>query len=526
MLKRALAKGRLKVNTRPAPAAATLLTPQIHVPEMHVPEIPAATELQAGAAIVHLVGNVPRHGTPLGDFVRQPELVNGYPAYRTDGDRMLWWAEGTWHVGRPQKLGTTRGMLTARDDSPVPEDITAAWRAADGKGGWLDASQVRCISDKAMAAELQAGAVVVHLVGHASHQYDSLGDYARQPELVNGRPVHIWLAGARVLWWAKGNWYIGKPEDLGAARGMLTARDGSPVPEGVTAAWRIWDYWDGQGGWLDAPQVRCISDKTMAAELQAGAVTVHLVGNTPQRQLSLGDFLRQPELVNGRPAYTWLAGARVLWWTKGDWYVGKPEDLGAARGMLTARDGSPVPEGIIAAWRISDRRGGWLEVPRMRCISNAALAAELQAGAMPIALHSRGSWEETEEMKQRHAVAIQEMEASRAALEQARAESMACAIEEAEAKTEAGKHLKEARAREGAAARVLDKVRQEREAGHKARVPRNHRELVGQGTLKNGTPTFIDVNDEMLWWSNDSGCWLLAAAEDAGEELWLVRATR
>ena len=66
----------------------------------------------------------------------------------------LWWAEGRWRCGKEEWVGSDWSGIRAKGGSLLPE--LCVWEAYDGAAKqWFDAPKVRCVSESAIAAELE-----------------------------------------------------------------------------------------------------------------------------------------------------------------------------------------------------------------------------------------------------------------------------------------------------------------------------------------------------------------------------------
>jgi len=102
----------------------------------------------------------------------------------------------------------------------------------------------------------------------------------------------------------------------------------------------------------------------------ADAVYISLQGYPPANahpdaQASLGLFLLQSHVVNGKPSYVHATRPNVmLWWIrKGDWCIGLKRGLGTGKCFAYAPydRGAALPNDIHGKWKFLDNGAGWVD---------------------------------------------------------------------------------------------------------------------------------------------------------------------
>ena len=85
----------------------------------------------------------------------------------------------------------------------------------------------------------------------------------------------------------------------------------------------------------------------------------------PEIQGSLGLFLNQGHMVNGRPAYAHASRSDVmLWWMpNGEWCIGDTQRVGTGRCLMRAakQRGTAIPLEISGKWKVKDNGSGWVD---------------------------------------------------------------------------------------------------------------------------------------------------------------------
>ena len=85
----------------------------------------------------------------------------------------------------------------------------------------------------------------------------------------------------------------------------------------------------------------------------------------PDAQASLGLFLLQTHVVNGKPSYVHATRPNVmLWWIrKGDWCIGLKRGLGTGKCFAYAPydRGAALPNDIQGKWKFLDNGAGWVD---------------------------------------------------------------------------------------------------------------------------------------------------------------------
>ena len=218
-----------------------------------------------------------------------------------------------------------------------------------------------------------ARATVVYLNGGATEPYGfALGRYERQEELCQQRRVYTSADGERAIWWAHGAWYVGAPSSVGKRSGFLTAEENTDVPEDIGVVWKAASA---EGGWTEAPAVRCFTEEEhttlLLAALEGAAEAVYMRGSMPTdvNSFCLGTYTRRPEpLTNDRYVYEHAskAGVLLLWWLTGSWYIGTTDDVGTRRCLLTVEDNAALPEAIAAEWHVASS-AGFAPAPDLTC---------------------------------------------------------------------------------------------------------------------------------------------------------------
>ena len=264
-----------------------------------------------------------------------------------------------------------------------------------------------------------------------------LGTYKRvEGTTVNAFPTFQMCdsdgAPIRMLWRTNsGLWQVGDPDDVGKNAGVLS---GALTKGGSRLEGALWRVSDGRQ-WLDAPLVRCVDGEQMAAAMAEGAATVHLVGTMPRgtRTARLGTYDRTGETLNGRPTYKQrgVPEGFYMWYHPGTeehpasvnaWRVGS--NLGGT-GSTHIAGPTLLPEDS-QGWRALAKpesgtgKSSWVDAPSLRCITDAALKAEHEAGSRTVHVvgfepsgqqrHSLGAFDRVEPLvnhrpqyKQRHA---------------------------------------------------------------------------------------------------------------------------
>jgi len=211
------------------------------------------------AAVIHLVGKVPRHNPCIGKYTRLEEQIDYRHVYQSDdGCYSLWWTGGSWFVGPTQAKGKQVGCLQVSENTDVPEDVSATWTAYDiESSSWRKVPELRAVSDeerqRMVAEALAAAKPVVAMSGETPDGKDAgaFGDLSKG-ELENDRHVYRNAESGIALWWSEGAWALGDERDIGTHAAFLLAMDDSTVPEAITGVWQVC----GGGVWHDAPQVR------------------------------------------------------------------------------------------------------------------------------------------------------------------------------------------------------------------------------------------------------------------------------
>ena len=101
-------------------------------------------------------------------------------------------------------------------------------------------SENSCSNEVYMEFESQAHAGLTHSI--------SAGKYTKASGLYSGMPFWIQSNGTYMLWFAKGQWRIGKESYLGTTTSNLHSTNSPPCPESIGSNWKYLD----DGEWLDA----------------------------------------------------------------------------------------------------------------------------------------------------------------------------------------------------------------------------------------------------------------------------------
>ena len=357
-----------------------------------------AAELGQAASTIHLVGSTPnvREGSTdwiqmhkVGCYSARPDRVNGLPSYAMAGsDHMMWWAAGSWRIGIAEFIASERCSLRIENPALLPEHATGAWKAWDGLA-WVDVPELRVLSAEALAAKTQHAESTIHLVGGTSPRQihaAQLGKYIRRTVAINEMPsFEKEGAPGTLIWWHAGRWLCGPTASAGSSRRWLDASDGSLLPEHATGMWRVWDH--KASAMADVPGLRCISETALSAELvEHAAPAIHLVGGTSPQSIHvprLGRYVSNypKESVNGMPVYVKEASpfsaAACIWRDSGRWLCGPAGDVGTDMRWMEVPDDLLLPDRATGMWQVwDDVSQAWAEVPGLRCVSDAAMAAE------------------------------------------------------------------------------------------------------------------------------------------------------
>ena len=206
----------------------------------------------------------------MGVYVMQDDtLVNGRPYYQQEDDSgkcrlahdNMIWASGSglvWLLGAPRDLGTTRCLLSLRDDGGalLPERATGVWSVWTG-GAWVDEASISCVTLASAVEELKPAAAV-YLVGSVPNDQASrvepyvTGQYQLRPELVNGRPSYSLTRGDRTLKWVGGFWAVGSNSTNFCEEAALARCAGAALlPQLAASCWVVMG--ESSGEWVDAP---------------------------------------------------------------------------------------------------------------------------------------------------------------------------------------------------------------------------------------------------------------------------------
>ena len=92
-----------------------------------------------------------------GRYERSEEMCQQRHVYVAgDGERAMWWAHGSWYIGRKANVGKRSGALTAMENTDVPEDIVAPWMMAAEGNAWVATEGVACITEDAHITKSRA----------------------------------------------------------------------------------------------------------------------------------------------------------------------------------------------------------------------------------------------------------------------------------------------------------------------------------------------------------------------------------
>ena len=239
--------------------------------------------------------------------------------YSNDGGLSIWFVSGYWFVGKTSGIGNMSGFFCVNDSAEAPNRVVGTWQASSSS--WNDMPTLACITlveQEAQVAEARSGASqAVQLTGRTPQDSNKgmLVKYTLvDGELLNDRHVYAAEGGA-VVWWVKGSWYVGDQSSKGRQSGFMTVSDSAFKPEAITTTWQV----ACDGGWLDAPELSCISEdahEAMTSAARSGAAAVvYLAGESPgERNVSsLGKFTRMDgELHLDRFTYKRDDGRNIL----------------------------------------------------------------------------------------------------------------------------------------------------------------------------------------------------------------------
>eukprot|EP00966_Prymnesium_polylepis_P191093 4428669-Prymnesium_polylepis.1 len=193
----------------------------------------------------------------MGVYVMQSDtLVNGRPYFQRENDRSkcpccdyardnMIWASGSgllWQLGAPHDLGTTRCLLSLRDDGGalLPERATGVWSAWTN-GAWVEEASISCVTLAAAVAELKPTSVC--LVGGIpvgrTCRLNLQGTYHLGSEYVNGRPTYCHVQGAVRMWWVDGYWTVGHALDFGSQASLAWCAGEELLPELAAPCWVV-----------------------------------------------------------------------------------------------------------------------------------------------------------------------------------------------------------------------------------------------------------------------------------------------
>lgn len=204
----------------------------------------------------------------LGRYERSPEMCQNRHVYTSgDGERALWWSNGSWYFGRD--VGKRAGFLTAKENTDVPEDVAVPWMMASAGNGWAELEGVSVVTEEkhieAAAAALAEAAEAVYVSGATPGGVNAvaLGKYTRESSVLNSRHTYInedAECGPLRMWWMhgdpSGSWYIGPQASAGSRRALLSVADNALLPEAMTSGSTNWQVATNEG-FVKAPDVRC-----------------------------------------------------------------------------------------------------------------------------------------------------------------------------------------------------------------------------------------------------------------------------
>ena len=133
-------------------------------------------------------------------------------------------------------------------------------------------------------------------------------------------------------------------------------------------------------------------DATLQSERQRGAATVHIVGPAEHVNHSWikGAYDRTEQTVDGRPVYSLRTDGDVkvmLWHHEGLWRIGPDACLGTCACAVSERGahGALLPE-RVKAWQVREtpQSETFYAAPKLRCIDDTSLKAELKHGAATV----------------------------------------------------------------------------------------------------------------------------------------------
>lgn len=346
----------------------------------------------------------------------------------------LWYNahSGTWLLGRENKRSVTKTMLSVYDGALMPNEIKGEWKQWQPSGVWEPAA-LRCLVGVEGAAVLQeqsaAGARIlasssptIYLVGLGGARHEWLGTYSRRAgSLTSGRHSFVHEDDAsKVMWYddRSASWrvavheaYFGHEARFHPNKAVLKVTDPALVPERVAAPWMLRVSDDTHGGedeaWSEVRMLRCIGGHDIEVELQAQARELRLAGTTvylvgalpppfPSSALGAYDLIPQPKTKESvRRTYVHRDDPKTILSYRrktGDWSV---ERAGSDRSadmelLLSAYDGSLLPERVTTTWRGHTTDGYWADAPSLSCKAGpegkAAMETDLAAVTLQRAL--------------------------------------------------------------------------------------------------------------------------------------------
>ena len=298
----------------------------------------------------------------------------------------------------PAELGTMRDSGSGADREKLPKAVAKAAARSVMLRGATDVKEQAWMGVYTLQSGVETNGRLTYLRA-ADRETDDDEDDEDDEDDSPSPTVPV-----RALWASPSgrHWQLGYQANLGTSRCHMHVHDSALLPDDVSATWVRCRGRE----WIEDATIECVGLALALAELGASADVVHLFGvDFCVAGLSqVGVFDRRDDVVNGFPAYVQRQSAResllqeaehddergaktaMLWWASGAWHVGPEEQLGRNHvAPWQAASDALLPDRISSGWR-QLVNGNWVSRPRLRCLSDAALASEFETASREIHL--------------------------------------------------------------------------------------------------------------------------------------------